>query len=263
MTTPPLVILDLGRVPYLEGLTLQRSLRERRIAGHLDRDVLLLLEHEPTVTLGRGTKEASLPCPPEELRRLGLTVAEVERGGDVTWHGPGQLVGYPILDLGGHRRDLHWYLRQVEEALMETLAALGIPSERRPGYTGVWTRGRKIASIGVHVRQWVTAHGFAINVTNDLRDFDLIVPCGISGVEMTSVTRELGGSAARNDGSAVRRLSLPRAERGGGSAEEADLWRQTVDTVSASFARVFGLEPVETRLDLLLAEGTDERVRAY
>jgi lipoate-protein ligase B len=247
MTPHPLAILELGRVPYAEGLALQRALRERRIAGQLDRDILLLLEHEPTVTLGRGTKETSLPCPPDELRRLGLTVAEVERGGDVTWHGPGQLVGYPILDLGGHRRDLHWYLRQVEEALLQALAALGIPAERRPGYTGVWTKGKKIASIGVHVRQWVTAHGFAINVTNDLGDFDLIVPCGISGVEMTSVARELGDTLA--------------AQRLDGSAE--DLWRLTVDAVGTAFAGVFGLDPEPAKLDLLLAPGTDERTSAY
>jgi lipoate-protein ligase B len=247
MTSRPLAVLELGRVPYAEGLTLQRALRERRIAGQLDRDILLLLEHEPTVTLGRGTREASLPCPPDELRRLGLTVAEVERGGDVTWHGPGQLVGYPILDLGGHRRDLHWYLRQVEEALLQALAALGIPAERRPGYTGVWTKGKKIASIGVHVRQWVTAHGFAINVTNDLGDFDLIVPCGISGVEMTSVARELGDTLA--------------TQRLGGSAE--DLWRLTVDAVGTAFAGVFGLDPEPAKLDLLLAPGTDERTSAY
>lgn len=247
MTSRPLAVLELGRVPYAEGLTLQRALREHRIAGQLDRDILLLLEHEPTVTLGRGTREASLPCPPDELRRLGLTVAEVERGGDVTWHGPGQLVGYPILDLGGHRRDLHWYLRQVEEALLQALATLGIPAERRPGYTGVWTKGKKIASIGVHVRQWVTAHGFAINVTNDLGDFDLIVPCGISGVEMTSVARELGDTSA--------------AQQLGDSA--SDLWRLTVDAVGTAFASVFGLEPEPAKLDVLLAPGTDERVRAY
>ena len=108
---------------------------------------------------------------------------EVERGGDVTFHGPGQLVGYPILDLTGHRQDLHWYLRTLEQALIEALAALGVPAERKPGYTGVWTRGgtRKIASIGIHVKQWVTWHGFALNVTTDLSYFDRIVPCGIPG----------------------------------------------------------------------------------
>jgi lipoate-protein ligase B len=239
MTAAVLAILDLGRVPYAEALALQRDLRERRIDGRLDRDVLLLLEHEATVTLGRGTREASLPFPPDELRRLGLTVAEVERGGDVTWHGPGQLVGYPILDLTGHRRDLHWYLRQVEQALIETLAVLGIPSERHVGYTGVWTNGRKVASIGVHVRQWVTAHGFALNVSNDLRDFDLIVPCGIAGVEMTSVARELGGG------------------------EAAALWSRAVEAVGTCFARVFGLQPLPSALEALLPPGTGQRVEAY
>jgi lipoyl(octanoyl) transferase len=164
-------------------------------------------------------------------------------------------VGYPILDLGGHRRDLHWYLRQVEEALLRALAQLGVPAERRPGYTGVWTRGKKIASIGVHVRQWVTAHGFAINVTNDLGDFDLIVPCGISGVEMTSVARELG------DGSAPEPAPSGARGRLGGSAEEPDLWKLAVGAVGTAFAGVFGLVPEPARLELLL--GTDKRVRAY
>jgi lipoate-protein ligase B len=120
-----------------------------------------------------------------------VPVFEVERGGDVTYHGPGQLVGYPILDLGGHRRDLHWYLRTLEDALILALGRLGIEAERRPGLTGVWTAGRKIASIGVHVKRWVTLHGFALNVTTDLAPFDLIVPCGIENVVMTSVAEEL------------------------------------------------------------------------
>jgi len=190
MSMEPLLVLRLGRVPYPEAHELQNALREERIAGRIDRDLLLLLEHEPTVTLGRGTRASSLPIPPDELAHRGLTIAEVERGGDVTWHGPGQLVGYPILDLNHHRPDLHWYLRQVEEAVIVGLARLGISGERRPGFTGVWTSGRKIASIGIHVRQWITTHGFALNVTNDVRDFDLIVPCGIPGVEMTTVVRE-------------------------------------------------------------------------
>jgi lipoyl(octanoyl) transferase len=116
----------------------------------------------------------------------------VERGGDVTFHGPGQLVGYPIIDLKRHKQDLHWYLRQVEEALIRAVAPLGITGERSTGYTGVWTQGRKLASIGVHARDWVTWHGFALNVTTDLAYFDLIVPCGIAAVEMTSIARELG-----------------------------------------------------------------------
>jgi lipoate-protein ligase B len=171
--TPRLRILDLGRVPYRAAHRLQLALRERRITGAIDDDLLLLVEHEPTVTLGRGTKETSMPVRPAALEALGLTVAEVERGGDVTWHGPGQLVGYPILHLSHHREDLHWYLRQVEESLIRSLADLGIAGSRHPGHTGVWVAGRKIASIGVHVRQWVTTHGFALNVSNESNGFEV------------------------------------------------------------------------------------------
>jgi lipoyl(octanoyl) transferase len=152
----------------------------------LPHDVLLLLEHPPVVTLGRTSHAEHV------IRAEGIDVVEVERGGDVTYHGPGQLVGYPIFDLRHYRQDLHWYLRTLEQALIEGLAILGIPAERNAGYTGVWTKGRKIASIGVHVKQWVTWHGFALNVTTDLGAFDRIVPCGIPGVEMTSVQKELG-----------------------------------------------------------------------
>ena len=186
-----LAVRDLGSLPYGEVLDLQRRLADDRLAGRLTTDTLLLVEHPPVVTLGRGTREASLPLDPESLRRRGIEVFEVERGGDVTYHGPGQLVGYPIFDLREHREDLHWYLRQLEEALIRALATFGIAAERNPGYTGVWTGGRKIASIGVHAKQWVTWHGFALNVTTDLSPFDLIVPCGIPGVVMTSVAREL------------------------------------------------------------------------
>lgn len=189
--TPRLLVSDLGRRPYREVLDLQRDLCRRRAAGELAEDLLLLVEHEPVVTLGRGTRQGSLPIPPTELERRGVSVVEVERGGDVTYHGPGQLVGYPILDLRGHRQDLHWYLRALEDGLGVALGTLGIEAGRRPGLTGVWTAGRKIASIGVHVKQWVTFHGFALNVTTDLTGFDLIVPCGIENVVMTSVAEEL------------------------------------------------------------------------
>jgi lipoate-protein ligase B len=185
-------IADLGRQPYASTLELQRLLCRRRMAGELTQDLLLLVEHDPVVTLGRGTRATSLPLDADELRARGLEVAEVERGGDVTYHGPGQLVGYPILQLQEHRADLHWYLRQLEAMLIAALAALGLPAERREGLTGVWTAGRKIASIGIHVKQWVTFHGFALNVATDLRPFEFIVPCGISGVTMTSIARELG-----------------------------------------------------------------------
>jgi lipoyl(octanoyl) transferase len=184
-------IRDVGPRPYLEVLELQRELCRARIAGETSEDVLLLVEHEPVVTLGRGTRAASLPLPPAELERRGLSVVEVERGGDVTYHGPGQLVGYPILDLREHREDLHWYLRTLEDALITALGTLGIEAGRNPGLTGVWTAGRKIASIGIHVKQWVTLHGFALNVTTDLAGFDLVVPCGIQNVVMTSVAEEL------------------------------------------------------------------------
>jgi lipoyl(octanoyl) transferase len=187
----PLRIEDLGRRPYAEVLELQRDLRRRRIEGELGEDVLLLVEHPPVITLGRGTRPSSLPIARSELERRGVEVFEVERGGDVTFHGPGQLVGYPILDLRGHRQDLHWYLRRLEDVLIQALGELGIEADRNPGLTGVWTAGRKIASIGIHVKQWVTLHGFALNVTTDLDPFDLIVPCGIRQVVMTSVASEL------------------------------------------------------------------------
>ncbi|HJR64159.1 MAG TPA: lipoyl(octanoyl) transferase LipB [Gemmatimonadaceae bacterium] len=187
---PELLVVSLGRMAYGEALELQRSVARSRIAGDIAEDVLLLVEHPPVVTLGRTAKERHVVASPDFLRQRGVEVFEVERGGDVTFHGPGQLVGYPIIDLKRHRLDLHWYLRQVEEALIRSLAEYGIPAERQAGYTGVWTRGRKIASIGVHARDWVTWHGFALNVVTDLSWFDLIVPCGIDGVTMTSMARE-------------------------------------------------------------------------
>lgn len=186
------VVKDLGRQPYAQVLELQRDLARQRAAGELADDLLLIVEHNPVVTLGRGARPESLPLPSTDLRARGLEVYEVERGGDVTFHGPGQLVGYPIIDLRGHRQDLHWYLRNLEVALIKALDTLSISAGTVPGLTGVWTRGRKIASIGIHVKQWVTYHGFALNVHTDLAYFDLIVPCGIRDVTMTSVAMELG-----------------------------------------------------------------------
>src|SRR5690349_23609362 len=181
-------------MPYGDALELQRDIARERISGAIPQDVLLLLEHPPVVTLGRGAKEKNLVASPDFLQSKGVEVFEVERGGDVTFHGPGQLVGYPIIDLKRHREDLHWYLRTLEGALIAALGELGIEAERNPGYTGVWTKGRKIASIGVHARDWVTWHGFALNVSTDLSYFDLMVPCGIEAVTMTSMARELGGT---------------------------------------------------------------------
>src|SRR5437773_6717837 len=205
-----LEILDAGTVPYEEALAWQRRLADDRIAGRLSHDVLLLLEQPTIGTVGRNSHAEHL------LKAEGIDVFEVERGGDVTFHGPGQLVGYPILDLGDHKKDLHWYLRTLEQALIDALAILDIPSERRPGFTGVWTRGKKIASIGVHVKQWVTWHGFALNVTTDLAHFDRIVPCGIQGVEMTSVGRETV------------------------NGKRETLWVESVAAVLTGFEKVFG-----------------------
>ena len=191
----PLQVIDLGRRGYAETLELQRRLcAERGAPDHGLDDLLLLVEHEPVITLGRTTRTSSLPIALDEIAQRGVGVHEVERGGDVTWHGPGQLVGYPIVDLRRMRTDVHWYLRSLEDALIDALESLGIPADRNPGYTGVWTAGRKIASLGVHVKRWVTLHGFALNVVNDLDGFDLIVPCGIQQVVMTSVAAELGGN---------------------------------------------------------------------
>lgn len=181
---------------YAEALEYQREIARQRISGELDQDILLLVEHPPVVTLGRSSKQKNLVSSPDFLASKGVELFEVERGGDVTFHGPGQLVGYPIIDLTRHKQDLHWYLRSVEDSLIRALETLGVPAERNTGFTGVWTRGRKIASIGVHARDWVTWHGFALNVTTDLTYFDLIVPCGIDGVVMTSVERELSPKPA-------------------------------------------------------------------
>ncbi len=194
--SPALLAVSLGTVAYGAALEFQRALADARISGRVSEDMLLLVEHPPVVTLGRSGKSAHLTAPAGLLESKGVEVHEVERGGDVTFHGPGQLVGYPIVDLKRHRQDLHWYLRQVEQALIDALAAGGIIGTRMPGHTGVWTEGRKIASIGVHARDWVTWHGFALNLTTDLRWFELIVPCGIAGVTMTSVERERSPAVA-------------------------------------------------------------------
>jgi len=207
-----LLVAELGIVRYADALELQRDLARRRITGEIAEDVLLLVEHPPVVTLGRTAKSANLVASRELLSARGVELFEVERGGDITFHGPGQLVGYPIVDLKRHRQDLHWYLRQVEEALIRGVGAFGIEAGRVDKYTGVWVdvgrhSRRKLASIGVHARDWVTWHGFALNVTTDLRYFDLIVPCGISDVVMTSVAREVeAGSVVMRDvsGAVVR-----------------------------------------------------------
>jgi lipoyl(octanoyl) transferase len=190
MTSRVLDVVSLGVMAYGDALVLQRAAAQARIDGALARDALLLVEHPPVITFGRSTDRAHVLVGEASRVARGVALFEVERGGDVTFHGPGQLVGYPIIDLRRHREDLHWYLRRLEDVQIAALGALSIAAERREKLTGVWTRGRKIASIGVHARSWVTWHGFALNVTTDLSYFDLIVPCGIDDVTMTSVARE-------------------------------------------------------------------------
>lgn len=229
-----LLVAHLGVVPYAEALELQRAAARARLDGRLEHDLLILVEHPPVVTTGRSTKAQNLLLDPYALAARGIELFDVERGGDVTFHGPGQLVGYPIMDLRGHKEDLHWYLRQVEQVLIDGLATLGVIADRNPGKTGVWTNGRKIASIGVHARQWVTSHGFALNVTTDLSYFDVMVPCGIPDVEMTSVARE-----QRERASAPVLSSSPTL---GADAEAA---------VVVAASALFGLKPVTLESDAL------------
>jgi lipoyl(octanoyl) transferase len=197
--------LYLGRVGYDEALALQRELVELRHAGRIA-NTLLLLEHPPVLTLGRNARRANILASDEMLAQRGVSVHEVNRGGDVTYHGPGQLVGYPIFDLrslfhpSGARLGPVDYVRRVEEALIRLCAGYGVLTGRVAGRTGVWTLGahgnageRKIGAIGVHVSRGITSHGFALNVTTDLRDFQWIVPCGIADREVTSLEAEIPG----------------------------------------------------------------------
>ncbi len=179
---------NLGLVEYTQALALQETLVKQRCAGE-GVDTLLLLEHPPVFTLGRGADERNLLTP------RGTPVHRVSRGGEVTFHGPGQLVGYPILDLISHGRDVHAYLRRLEAVLIDVLTEYGLPAQRQPDLTGVWIENQKIASIGVGVRRWITYHGFALNVDPDLSYFADIVPCGIRGVRMTSMSEALGYAA--------------------------------------------------------------------
>ena len=190
-----LEIRRLGLVPYADALDLQHALVEQRRSGLIG-DVLLLLQHSPVVTLGvRGTARLHILATPAELAAHGVEVHDTGRGGDVTYHGPGQVVGYPIVDLKPDRCDVHRYVRDLEEVLIRVAADFAIEAGRSPGLTGVWVGPEKLAAIGVRISRWVTSHGFAMNVTTDLEYFDLIVPCGIGGRGVTSLAR-LGSTAA-------------------------------------------------------------------
>jgi len=210
-------VARLGLVPYDQAFELQKRLERARWAGELP-DLLLLLEHPPVYTRGRRTTADELPMGEQWYRGQGIEVVDSDRGGRVTYHGPGQLVGYPIVSLRPYRDDVHDYVRRMEEVIVRSLATVGVEAGPLESLTGVWTPARrKIASIGVHVNRGVTTHGFAINVNNDLQPFEWVVPCGIDHCQMTSVMRELG-----------------RAQDMGGF----------MDLVCAEFANVYGRRPV-------------------
>ena len=190
--TIALEVRDLGLIPYAEALALQSDLVGRRRTGDVP-DQLLLLQHPHVITLGTASSRSHVLADESRRRELGIDLVDVGRGGDVTYHGPGQLVGYPILDLKPDRKDVHQYLRDLEAVLVHTLDKMGIRGEPVPNLTGVWVDGRKIAAIGVRISSgWITSHGFALNVSNDLSFFETIVPCGIQDVSVTSVSQELG-----------------------------------------------------------------------
>jgi lipoyl(octanoyl) transferase len=192
MTT--LSVAHLGPTPYRDGLALQEGLVRARAGGRTG-DWLLYPDHPPVLTVGRSGSPGSLRSDPESLRRQGIEIFEVARGGDFTWHGPGQLVGYVVCDLTERGRDLRRFLRDLERGLISALGEWGLAGEAVPGRTGVWVGGEKIASLGVAVRRWVSYHGFALNVAPDLGFFDLIHPCGLRGIHMTSLASRLGPAA--------------------------------------------------------------------
>jgi lipoyl(octanoyl) transferase len=211
-----ILVARLGTVPYEEARELQLELAERRQREEIG-DVLLLLEHPPVYTRGRRSKPEELPMGAAWYEAQGIEVRDTDRGGLVTYHGPGQLVAYPIVQLHGYGDDVHRFVRGLERAMVEALGEAGVRGGPIEGLTGVWVGTRKIGSIGLHVSRGVTTHGLAINVSNDLQPFEWVVPCGIEGVAMTSLTRELGAE------------------------QDLDAF---ADSLVAAYARVFEREPV-------------------
>jgi lipoyl(octanoyl) transferase len=222
---------QLGLVHYQDALRLQAEKVAQRKAGTIP-DTLLLLEHPHVYTLGRNAKREHLLASRGWLETHRIEVFETDRGGDITYHGPGQLVGYPILDLTAHRRDLTWYMRSLEEVLIGVAADLGVRAGRLAGAPGVWVENEKLAAMGVHVSRWVTSHGFALNVNTDLGHFDWIVPCGLRGKGVTSLAKLLGKTVRMET---VRGL------------------------VVEHFARVFGLRMEQIRSPELKIESTSDR----
>jgi lipoyl(octanoyl) transferase len=250
-------VLQLGRLDYATALRLQQKLVELRKHGHIP-DTLLLLEHTPVITLGRNARRENLVAAEDELARRGVEVFECDRGGDVTFHGPGQLVGYPIFDLraftapDGRRQTLGAvdYVRRLEEVLIRTCADCGVAATRIAGLTGVWTEDpqAKLAAIGVHISRGVTSHGFALNVNTDLSYFDLIIPCGITARPVTSLEKELGAPLALDDvaQSAVRNFGLVFGRQ--------ILWLESLD---ALLGRQVGV-PMKPPKELRDLHGEDE-----
>ena len=237
-------IVDLGLIGYAEAWELQKRLVAARKPGAME-DVLLLCEHPHVITLGRNGKREHLLASEQVLQQKGVQFHTSDRGGDITYHGPGQLVGYPVLNLGAIRKDVVWYVRMLEEAMLRATAEFGITAERVTGKTGIWVRGttgsnstgvteEKLGAIGVHISRWITSHGFAYNVSTDLRYFDLIVPCGITGRKATSLEKILG------------RAVTPK---------------EVVQPVVRNFGKVFGLEMRETSREDLLAQLQTQQLR--
>jgi lipoyl(octanoyl) transferase len=214
--SPEVSVVRCGTVPYEEARELQRQLEARRQRGEIG-DVLLLLEHPPVYTRGRRSKPEELPMGAAWYEAQGIEVLDTDRGGLVTYHGPGQLVAYPIVHLGGYGDDVHKYVRGLERTMIEALGEYGVKAGPIEGLTGVWVGTRKIGSIGLRVSRGVTTHGLAVNVNNDLQPFEWVVPCGIEGVAMTSLSRELGAE------------------------QDFDAF---ADALVAAYARVFEREPV-------------------
>ncbi len=198
----PLLILDLGLISYTDAYALQQRIVAARKSQAID-DVLLLCEHPHIITLGRNGKRENLLASDSVLRQKNVEFHATNRGGDITYHGPGQIVGYPILDLSRIKQDVHWYVRTLEEVMIRASAEFGIAAYRVPGKTGIWVAANpieeKLAAIGVHISRWVTSHGFAYNVATDLRNFDLIVPCGLTDRKATSLEKLLDRSVSLSE----------------------------------------------------------------
>jgi len=201
--------IDLGLMEYSKCFSIQQRLVKRRLEGNVG-DVLLLLEHEPVITIGRAGGDESFLVSPEQVRRAGIEILETDRGGNITYHGPGQLVGYPIFDLRSYGKDVHAFLRKLEQVIVGVLADFGIEGETLEGYTGVWVNGSKICSIGIAVRRWISYHGFALNVNPILEHWAFIHPCGLVGKQVTSLKQVLGYEPSMEE---VKKLVVHRISK--------------------------------------------------